>query len=179
MKRTKLIFSVLLIVGICTGLLFGCGKKDASSSEAQPQNETADSRTAADFVKMLSESGECDILDASAVYGSELFDGSCEKLYGTEAANLLDGAIMYVSSGETADEISLIKLQPTSSADVLSILEERKKSRYSDFEGYNPNELEKIENAEIFKINGGFGVLIISDDTDKIKALIGQDGAHE
>jgi len=41
----------------------------------------------------------------------------------------------------------------------------------SDFEGYKPDELDKIRSAEVFEY-GGLWIMIISDNSDNIRSDI-------
>lgn len=97
------------------------------------------------------------------------FDAYCEKLYYTGSENISDGVIAYASSGGLADEISVLKPSDGCSSDeLLALLQSRVQRRYEDFEGYKPDELDKIESAETFEC-GDFVVLIISDDAVRLK----------
>lgn len=146
----------------------GCGGKTSDSgASASSKLEEQEQLTSTELIYRVEENGHCHDLNEKVFFESDVFKSNCEKLYGEPAESFSDGAIMFVSSGETADEISVLK---SDSADCEKLLEERKQRRYKDFEGYAPGELDKIENAEIFEV-GGLWVLIISDGAEELKAL--------
>ena len=74
---------------------------------------------------------------------------------------------MYVSSGASADEISIL----AGDSDCEKLLKDRVDRRVSDFEGYKPDELDKIRSAEVFEY-GGLWIMIISDKSDNIRSDI-------
>lgn len=157
------IMSAMLCVSL---LLSGCGG-DSSSEDKISASNTDNSVTAVQILDALEEKGYDSAMDARAVYGDESFNGACEKLYGVTADSLTDGGIIYDSTGSTADEVSLIKASDDS-VDCEELLNNRIQARIKDFEGYKPDELGKIESAEVFSC-GDLWVLVISDDPEKIK----------
>lgn len=155
--------SALLCVSL---MLSGCGG-DPSSEDKASANNADNSVTAVQILDMLEEKGYDSVMDARAVYGDDSFSGACEKLYGVTADSLTDGGIIYDSTGATADEVSLIKASD-SSVNCEELLNDRIQARIKDFEGYKPDELGKIESAEVFSC-GDIWALVISDDAEKIK----------
>lgn len=163
MKRKIVILAAAL-------LLCGCGNTSGKVTDSKPventsQTEQTSSHTAAEIFDMLSSSGKADVLDERADFGSDDFTSACPKLYGVAADSLTDGGIMFVSSGQQSDEVSILK-----GADI-SVLKDRAETRAKDFEGYAPEESEKAKNAEIFRC-GDFAVMIISDNASELKKLI-------
>lgn len=162
-KNAALILSAAAVL-ICGG----CGKTDGgdvstAASDSQPQNVTA-----AQLLDRAADSGLAPQLDFRADYGSTDFDEACEKLYGSPLGDFTDGGIMFVSSGESADEISVL------SGSCTEIMQARRDRRAGDFEGYAPDEEQKIKDAEIFEY-GGFTVLVIAENADEIKAAVSGD----
>lgn len=152
-----------LITMLITAALLLCGCGDGKKTDPD-KGDTKTSVTASEIADKLKT--EYPELDGEAVYGTDEFSASCEKLYGQSADKFSDGAILYVSSGKSADEISLLKGDGAK-----DLLLERKKNRAADFKGYAPEESKKCEDAEVYETNG-FCVLVISEDTDDVKAKI-------
>ncbi|MCD8094983.1 MAG: DUF4358 domain-containing protein [Ruminococcus sp.] len=144
--------NLVLIVLLTLLLLCGCGSYENLKTDV----------SVAEIFDALEQSGLSEKLDERAELGDELFDEACEALYGVTADELTDGGIMYVSSGKSADEISII----SGSADCEKLLNERAKQRESDFEGYAPEESQKATDAEAFEC-GGLYVLIIADEDSR------------
>ena len=148
--------------------LTACGKSSKGSESASAPSAEVQ-MTASELLDKAEASGLCSKPDVRADLGSEVFDNACEKLYGEPAGSFTDGGIMFVGSGAEADEISVLAGKDT---DCTELLTQRRDRRYKDFEGYAPDELEKIEQAEIFTV-GDLTVLVISDSADEIKELLG------
>ena len=72
---------------------------------------------------------------------------------------------MYIcGSGGFADEIFVIRSTPElSTEDIRAAAEKRIETRKTDFEDYNPDEVEKLENAYIAERNGYFIYAITGD----------------
>ncbi len=164
MKKFKNAVRTALLIAAAVLLLCSCGKKTEESSSQGSQ-----SLTAAQIFDKAQQSSSADMLDSRLTLGDDTFDQSCEKLFGVSADKLADGGVMYISSGAAADEISVIKLSDGSSAKQL--LEQRRDDRRGDFEGYAPDELEKIDSALIFEY-GGADIMIISDNAEQIADAI-------
>lgn len=143
-------------------------KSNSSSASAEEVSLTAE-----EYINKALEIKPNSLLDATTAKGdtSEYgFDNFCIKLYnGLDPEELEDGAISYASSGGNADEISVLKAKdPSKQNELTKKLEERIQVRHHDFEGYKPEELDKIDKAEVFEA-GGYSILIIADDAAAIK----------
>ena len=161
--------SVLIIAAVMALSLCACGKSDETKDSAAPASVSeTEQLTAAGILDKLRDTGLCPQLDERADFGGDVFTNACEKLYGEPPEKFTDGGIMFVSSGASADEISVLS---STDADCRQLLEDRKQRRYKDFEGYAPAELEKIEKARIFSA-GGLWVMIISDNAEDAEKLI-------
>lgn len=169
--RTICAVTTVLTAIITIGSLAGCTDTADSSSKltqtAQEQENQGDF-TAQDILTQIDDP----LLDGSAYFGDETFEKNCEKLYGVPLSDMEDGGIIFASGGGNADEISMIKPKDDTLGE--QILTERLASRGTTFETYKPEEMTKIENAEIFQA-GDYWVLVISDDvselTEKIKNI--------
>ncbi len=175
----------VLCTAACAAAAFtSCGSTESSSSSASStaSSATADSGSESEtqaelkakelIEKTLAEAPD-DLIDATTEKGDTSdhgFDKFCKKLYfGTMPDDLADGAISYASTGGNADEISVLKAaDPAKQGELTKILEQRRDMRHRDFEGYKPEELPKIENAEVFEA-GGFSILVIADNADDIQ----------
>lgn len=168
--RTICAVTTALTAIISIGMLSGCGNAAESSASVSEvsQEDNSESLSAQDILTQIDNS----LLDGSAYFGDETFEKNCEKLYGIPVSDIEDGGIIFASGGGNADEVSMIKLGDDTKGE--KILTERLASRGTTFETYKPEEMTKIENAEIFQA-GDYWVLVISDDaaelTDKIKKL--------
>ncbi len=154
-------------------MLGSCGGEDskADSGKSSQNSETAESSQTEESevtAKEVLSAIDNELLDGDAYYGEETFDNNCPKLYGIEADKLTDGGIIFATSGGNADEISMIK---PADGKGKQILESRLSSRSRDFETYKPEEMPKIDSAEIFSA-GGYDVLIISEDASSLKKTI-------
>lgn len=145
-------------------MLVGCGTGLGSTDSVA---DTEISETVKNNVAVSEVLGEIknDLLDGSAVKGEELFDKNAEKFYGVDISQIEDGGILYSTNGVNADEVSIIRLNDDTNAQ--EILESRLAGRRSTFDGYAPEEMPKLESAEIFTQNG-YAVLIISDEHETL-----------
>lgn len=163
--------AVLLALAVAVSLC-GCGSREGEQgSEPSAQSAAEQLAAASELMDKLTQSGLCPELDERADIGSDEFATACDKLYGESADKFSDGGIMFVSSGATADELSVLK---SDSADCAELLEQRRQRRYKDFEGYAPAELDKIEKARIFTA-GGLTVMVISDKAEEVERLLGRE----
>ncbi|MBR4622135.1 MAG: DUF4358 domain-containing protein [Ruminococcus sp.] len=195
MKKKALAAALILMLG-----LSACGNSDSSASPALTKASDAPAASAADESKPedtsssdeTSQPGDStdekqesklqsladeliaaypDALNASVVYGSELFEKNCKKLYACEAEELTDAMIAFNNGGGLADEVSIVFPADGDTEKQIKMFEARKQIRYNDFNGYAPEELPKIEAAKTFTA-GDAAVLVISDNADEIEKLI-------
>ena len=137
----------------------------SSSAVSQSESENNDSTDAKEILSQISD----DKLDGSAFYGDDTFSSNCKKLYGAEESKFSGGGIIYASSGGYADEVSMLKTSDGTSAE--KYLKARLDSRTTTFKNYKPEEVKKLESAEIFQC-GDWWVLVISDNHEKISEQI-------
>lgn len=179
MKKLLCTASLIICAAVAAAGAAGCSS-GKTESPVDSKNKTSDSaaesvKNAKDILEEIKASDEAANFNASAYFDSEVFEKNCKKLYSFKFEKLSDGGIIYVDSGGLADEISLIKPADGDTAFAIKALEARKQMRIQDFTGYKPEELGKIENAQIFEA-GGYAVFIISDNAEelaeKIKAMM-------
>lgn len=149
-------------------MLCSCGLSSGSADDGAVSAPTESVQAQITVAEVLGEINN-DLLDGSAVKGEELFDKNAEKFYSIDISQIEDGGILYSTSGANADEVSVIRLNDDTNAQ--EILESRLAGRHSTFDGYAPEEMPKLESAEIFTQNG-FAVLIISDEHEAIAKQI-------
>lgn len=147
----------------------GCSDKAESSSSSKDNGNQseASSVTAQEILTDVKDKFGGDKIDSAAFFTDDLFKKNCKKLYATEYEKLSDGGIIYAGSGGWADEVSLIKPADGDYDRAVNALEARRDMRITDFTGYKPDEISKIESCEIF-VSGDYAVLIISDDASDI-----------
>lgn len=167
--------SLLICAAVASASMTGCSsaaEESHASTESQASASVQESeKSAKDILEEISSADEAEIFNASAYFDDDIFKKNCKKLYSFDIDKLSDGGIIYVDSGGLADEISLIKPADGDTAYALKALEARKQLRIQDFKGYKPEELDKIENAQIFEA-GGYAVFIISDNAEQLAEKI-------
>ncbi|MGN0623985.1 MAG: DUF4358 domain-containing protein [Oscillospiraceae bacterium] len=170
--------SLLICAAVASAAMTGCSsaKAESSGSTESTESQAAASvqeseKSAKDILQEISSADEAVNFNASAYFDDDIFKKNCKKLYSFDIDKLSDGGIIYVDSGGLADEISLIKPADGDTAYALKALEARKQLRIQDFTGYKPEELDKIENAQIFEA-GGYAVFIISDNAEQLAEKI-------
>lgn len=163
--RTICAVTTALTAMVAVGMLSGCKNTDTSEglvavSEVS-QEDSRQSFTAKDILAQIDDP----LLDGSAYFGDEIFEKNCEKLYGIPVSDIEDGGIIFASNGGNADEISMVKFKENDVGE--RILKERLDSRATTFETYKPEEMTKIDSAEIFQA-GDYWVLVISDNVSEL-----------
>ncbi len=161
---------------VAAAILFcGCGKGGSGTSQkADGKEETAAAEdesglTAAVILGCVKVEGLSGEMDTTALHGSDMFNSTCENLYGKDASKFTDGGIMFVGAGTLADELSVLRGKDTES--LMKLLRKRAERRAKDYEGYAPAEKDKADSALVFE-HKGFAVLVISDRAEEIKEKI-------
>ncbi len=162
MKKQSIL--VLLLAVICI-ISSGCKKTTAptNNSAAVPCTELCSSLMEDDL------SLDCDIVCG---YEDEQFETYFSYLYNIPMENIKDGCIIYVSSGSSADEVSLLlPADAGKGAVITTALNNRIEKRKQDYNGYNDDEVEKLNHALVTPI-GNYIALVISDQPQSVvKAL--------
>ena len=168
MVSTGVIKKVLLFgaAAVVISSMAGCRDADSSSkaeSTADSVLQKADVNAAEILQKCKNSS-----MTQSAYFGNDAFDNAVDKLYGIEIEKIYDGGIICAEDG-SADEVSVIRLTDGSSA--TELLEERLEQRKELFKDYKPEEIPKLDKAEVFEQNG-WNCLVISENASEIKDKI-------
>lgn len=78
----------------------------------------------------------------------------------------------YVSTGATAEEITVIKAKDKATAEAIEEkLSERVAAQKASFESYIPKEVEKLEEAIVYQ-EGVYVILSISNESDKAENIV-------
>lgn len=167
---------MLLSVGVAAG----CGKKSADTGRetesAAKQGESVSGggdetavrqdMSCAEILDKLLEAVGAANCDTKTVYGEKTYDEYFEYLYEAKLDKAADGAFGYASASY-ADEITVIRLADAGDADMfMDKLDARIERRIRDFEGYKPEEVEKLKNAKRVS-KGGYVFLAVCRDSDK------------
>lgn len=174
MKLTKKLGMAFLTTILAVGLLTACGGSDESSGTASKNDNSANSVSTEASVDMkeleASMVGADDTIPTmSVVYGSDdngpdLFSYLADYDY----ENVEDYFFAYAAAG-TAEEVAVVRLKSESAAkDCLAAVKKHVESRVIQFKTYDPSQVERCEAAVTFS-NENYVVLIISDNSDKVK----------
>lgn len=153
--------ALLLSLMLTLSLLSGCGKKG---------DETC-TLTATELLAHVINS-----TDSTLAYEYEYSDGipalSCADLlnsfykFDTKAVNSISSAAIARLSGVSADELVIIKTSDT--AHIEDLLKAHVDTRMGDFIGYAPDEMTKLEHAEIV-VTADYVALFISNKSAEAK----------
>ena len=77
--------------------------------------------------------------------------------------------MLYNTEGSQADEVDIIRF--ADDVDGKAVLEKRLSERRATFDSYKPEDMPKFDKAQVFE-EGGYDVLIISDNAESISKLI-------
>lgn len=174
MKKIK----VLMIAGIMAAALAACGGQDgADANEANPsvssveaQEDTLNAPGEEDGMNTENGENQGDSGDLNAVaedllknagFADELNQADAavvEKLYGISNAK---EAVVYISSGATAEEIALFSFETEADAEqAQELAEARIQEQKESFESYIPEEVKKLDNAVIRRSGSRLGVCV-------------------
>ncbi len=159
------------IVAVIFVAVFMLGISSCENANSSSSNNSQSKISSSELFERLNWENIDKKFDEKAVLGDDLFDKNCEKLYNIELSALSDGGIICSDNGGFADEISVLKANSITEEELTELLKQRVQRRIKDFTGYKPQEIEKIENSHVF-VCGGFAILIISDDAEKLEQQI-------
>lgn len=131
----------------------------------QPGNDAGQAKALLEQLLTASTSGE---YWERATYEDSIYQDSFATLYGIapDTSIIFDGAIAYGNGN--ANEISILCVTDESHLDKMGwVLKQRLERRIRDFEGYMPQELPKLEEAQIVT-NGNYIMLVVSLDAEAI-----------
>ncbi|MCD8006300.1 MAG: DUF4358 domain-containing protein [Oscillospiraceae bacterium] len=93
-------------------------------------------------------------------------------VFGCDSSVYEDFCVMYSTEDISADIIAIFKSPDDETQDETEdMLEEFLESRLSDFKGYAPLEVQKIENTKLITY-GSYDILIIISDFDSAKSVV-------
>jgi hypothetical protein len=153
MKKKTLRFTTIAgTLTLIAGMMAGCGS-NAVSIDA---NALAHS-----LVSEISYSQDLDELSESEISNYIIIEDGVE-------------AIMYMSSGSTAEEVAVFTAPDANTAATMkSNVEAFLDDQESSFEDYIPEEAKRIEDA-VLEQNGNYVVLCVSGDSDKAEEIMNQ-----
>ena len=164
-KRLCLILAVAAI-GLC-----GCSNEDTNGGASTVDVKEISCQELLDTVL---EKGEGLNTDSTLYYDAENYEELFEYLYDTSPDRAEDGAYAYASSA-VADEVTIIRASETDDVEVIKgHLEERIERRMQDFNGYKPEEVEKLENA-VIDTYGRYVFMVVSENPQDIIDIINEE----
>lgn len=161
MKR-KTICCMLLC--LCTMSLFfiACGKKDKKEEAEEYRVELSQIEQA--VLEDLGNLPDMERVDKNTTDAQNLFAILCDISY-----DKIDEFVYQYASEGLADEIAIIRLKDTQDMKELKEeLEERIESRKTSFQTYNPEEVEKLEQAQVV-VKGNYVALLICQQSGVAK----------
>lgn len=163
---------IALLLAFCMLLaLSGCGDTATQSSSETIGEENTESVCTALLQRLQNSDIDSDCDSLCGYYDAD-FALYFEQLYGLDASYVTDGAIFYVKSGSSADEISILTpADAGKGATVKAALQERASRRSRDFTGYNDAEANKAANASVIQLGSRFALIIGNDPASIAKQL--------
>lgn len=110
----------------------------------------------------------------AGVFEDELVEVNSEMIMSDYnfTADEVEEFVSYQGSGATSEEIVILKVKEKSNLNnIKNKIEDRLEERKEAFESYLPEEVGKIDN-KVFRVEGNYVILCISNDTNKVNTLI-------
>lgn len=153
------------------GTLTGCGGNDSGAEKKETTTTTEAEVSNVDVAAQTI----VDTLQAEGEFSETLapVDNSMalSRLYVLDSAKI-EEALFYTSSGATAEEIVVIKVNDASYMEtVKAAFDTRIADQKEAFKDYVPEEVPKLEDAVIYT-NGNYAILCVSGDSGKIDSAI-------
>ena len=168
----KLLCLILVVVAIS---LCGCSNKDTNEGIS---SAVVKEISCQELLDKVLEKAEGLNTDSTLYYDAENYADFFEYLYNTSPDRAADGAYAYASSA-VADEVTIILASETDDVDVIKgHLEERIERRMQDFNGYKPEEVEKLENA-VVDTYGRYVFMAVSENSQDIIDIINEEIAKK
>lgn len=143
----------IILLMMMVGLLTGCGKKEVANVDAE---EVANS-----LLNEVTYDGNMD----------QMSDDMIALLYDVSAEDV-SKQFVYCSTDATADEVAVFEAtSEEASKRIEDVVNQRVEDQKTSFEGYAPNEVEKLEKAVVKRI-GNVVALSVSSDSDKAKEIL-------
>ena len=172
----------------------GCGDNDTNKtntsseenittedkSDKENNNENQENASSQDGIAEVSVSAVADAIKNGGSFKEDIETVDAEmvltRMYGLDKAQIAEAAI-YMSSGASAEEITVIRVANESDIDaVVAGCEARIDDQKKACEDYLPDEMPKLEDAVVYK-NGNYVVMCVSQDSAKAKAIIEEEFA--
>lgn len=110
----------------------------------------------------------------AGVFEDELVEANSEMIMSDYnfTTDEVEEFVSYQGSGATSEEIVILKVKEKSNLNnIKNKIEDRLEERKEAFESYLPEEVGKIDN-KVFRVEGNYVILCISNDTNKVNTLI-------
>lgn len=184
MFNKKIISAALALTIAASMSLCSCGNSGSDTEESSAPETSAAPEVTSDDEGNGGEESPAERASAEQ-YADELFGGieyvdqlnpispeMVEKVYGIAQDKYTSGKV-YVGGMSTAEEIACFDAaDEAAAADIKAALEKRIASQIEAVEGYNPNELPKL-NDPVLVQNGNSVYMCLSNDNAKAKEIIG------
>lgn len=179
--KLKKILCVTMAAAISAAMLCSCGEakdtedKDAGENTSTAAAANADATGGAEAADRLTAAEYADNLFNGITYVDQLSEISPEmvqKVYGISPEKYSSGKV-YVGGVSTAEEIACFDaVDEAAAGEIKSALEARIAAQIKSVEGYNPDELPKL-NDPVLVTYGNSVYMCLSNDNDKAKEIIG------
>lgn len=158
MKKSIGILLVAVMLGLC-----GCGGKETTAKK----ESDAPKLSCKEILTQALKDAEGIKTDSTLFYEEERYEELFEYLYDTSPDRAKDGAYAYAAASY-ADEISIILADEEKDVSVIkNHLEDRVERRAQDFQGYEPEEEDKVWNS-VIDTNGNYVIMVIADNPQDI-----------
>lgn len=143
------------------------GTSAQMQENTQKQGETQDLKACGEIVDEILKKVTDTHNNTRTVYGEETYDRYFDYLYKADIDKIDDGAFAYASEAY-ADEITVVHFKDEADAKAFkSRLSDRIERRKQDFNGYKPEEVNKLDNAQIL-VEGSYAVMAVADNAEGI-----------
>ncbi|QIB70247.1 DUF4358 domain-containing protein [Aminipila butyrica] len=166
MKKWKKSVMVMMALGLMTGLA-GCGGAKETTGNVSALEQAEPSALAAYIVENTVFKDSISQVDGEIFY----------SLYNL-SEEIAPEAVLYSSTGATAEEVAVIQAADGKVEDVLQACEDRIQAQKEGFENYVPGELDKLSDP-ILESYGNTVILVVCDDKEAAKKLLDGYGAQE
>lgn len=178
-KRSTIRLAAVISAVMLAAMLTGCGKEEAvdtaataSETAAVQTEETAQAETAA----AAEPAAPADIVNEilAKVEMSSMAEVASDRIgnYLTVDMATVESFSMYIcGSGGFADETAVFAMNSEADTEaVVEAIQKRIDSRSVDFESYNPDEYDKLQNA-VVKTEGRYVFFVVSGDNDTAEGI--------
>lgn len=158
-KKITLVMTSILLISM---LLAGCGKDSTENTlRKQEALENADIEELAEYLEKNIEFDD---------FMSKVDKDILLSLYNLDE-NSVEDAVMYSSTGATAEELAVIQAKSGKSQEVAELCRGRIESQKEAFQNYVPEEMEKLSNPIIEKYGDRVVVIVCNDTKEAYDAI--------